>query len=191
MDGCVAINDHGGNYWRHGSPNADRDDIWLEYFSDPDGEELPTSERLEDIRKEKEECPLCCSKCGSVQLMPKTGRCYNCGHDMRGKQSRVVIQRDGSLIEVTGLPVKPRREVKTKDMQDAWSRAYWASKRVGGKLYGHSFAQLRGMIASGHFGGFEKLRGQFPSEGLPFTPKNSVDWYRKTTDVPAMNLYQP
>ncbi len=187
----TVINDHGGNYWRHGSPNADRDDIWLEFFNDPDGESLPTDERMENIRKEKEECPLCCPKCGSVQLMPKTGRCYNCSHDLRKKNGRVVIQRDGSLLEVTGLPVKPRREVKTKDMQEAWSRAYWASKRVGGKLYGHSFAQLRGMIASGHFSGFEKLRGQFPSEGLPFTPKSSVDWFRSTKDVPAMNLYQP
>ena len=186
----VVINDHGGSHWRHGSPNADRDDIWRKYFHDPDGETLPTDVRMEEMRTGKEECPLCCQSCGSVQLMPKTGRCYKCNHDLRGKRSRFVIQRDGSLVEVTGLPVKPRREVKTKDMQDAWSRAFWAAKRPGGKLENHSFAQLRGMIASGHFSGFEKLRGQFPGEGTKFTPKNSADWFRVVKNVPMFDLHQ-
>lgn len=186
----VAINCHGGNFWRHGSPNADRDDIWRKYFHDPDGETLPTDVRIEEIKTGKEECPLCCPSCGSVQMMPKTGRCYKCNTDLRGKRSRFVIQRDGELVEVTGLPVKPRREVKTKDMQDAWSRAFWAAKRPGGKLKDHSFAQLRGMIASGHFSGFEKLRGQFPGEGTKFTPKSAVDWFRRVQDVPMFELHQ-
>lgn len=186
----VCVNDHGANYFRHGSPNADRDDIWRKYFHDPDGETLPTDVRMEELRTGKEECPLCCPSCGSVQLMPKTGRCYKCNHDLRGKRSRFVIQRDGELVEVTGLPVKPRREVKTKDMQDAWSRAFWAAKKPGGKLKDYSFAQLRGMIASGHFGGFEKLRGQFPGEGTKFTPKSAVTWFRKVQDVPMYELYQ-
>ena len=186
----VVINDHGGSHWRHGSPNADRDDIWRKYFHDPDGETLPTDVRMEEMRTGKEECPLCCQSCGSVQLMPKTGRCYKCNHDLRGKRSRFVIQRDGSLVEVTGLPVKPRREVKTKDMQDAWSRAFWAAKRPGGKLKDYSFAQIRGMIASGHFSGFEKLRGQFPGEGTKFTPKNTPDWFRRIQDVPMFELHQ-
>ncbi len=186
----VAINDHGGNYWRHGSPNADRDETWREYFHDPDGETLPTDVRMEELRTGKEECPICCPNCGSVQMMPKIGRCYKCHHDLRGKSSRFVIQRDGELREVTGLPVKPRREVKTKDMQDAWSRAFWAAKRPGGKLKDYSFAQIRGMIASGHFSGFEKLRGQFPGEGTKFTPKNAVGWFRKIQDTPMYELHQ-
>ena len=186
----LTVLDHGGNFWRFGSPNADRHHLFAEYFDDPDGARLAKEERLENIRQEKEECPVACPMCGSVQLAMKTGLCYNCNHDMRGKHKRFVIQRDGKLIEVTGIPVKPRRESKSPDMQKAWSSAYWASKRKGGKLYGYSFAQLRGMIASGHFRGFEHLRGQWVSSEAAFTPKRAADWFRATCDVPSMSLNQ-
>lgn len=185
----ASILDHGGNAWRFGSPNADRHHLFAEYFDDPDGARLAKETRLEDIRQEKEECPVTCPKCGSVQILMKTGKCYNCEHDLRGKQQRFVIQRDGKLIELTGLPVKPRREVRTQDMVRAWTSAYWAAKRPGSKLHGYTFAQLRGMIASGHFRGFEKLRGQWPGRGLPFTPMSSTDWFRSVSDVPAMSLH--
>lgn len=185
----LTINDHGGSFWRFGSPNADRHSLIAEFFDDPDGNRIATESRLEDIRQQKEECPISCPKCGSVQILMKTGKCYSCEHDLRGKQQRFVIQRDGTLIELTGLPVKPRREVRTQDMVRAWTSAYWAAKRPQSKLYGYTFAQLRGMIASGHFRGFEKLRGQWPGEGLPFTPKSSSTWFRPVCDVPAMSLH--
>lgn len=187
-NGKVAI--IGNSYWRFGSPNADRHHIFAEYFDDPDGARIAKEARLEAIRQEKEECPISCPKCGSVQLAMKTGLCYNCNHDLRGKTKRFVIQRDGKLVEVTGLPVKPRKQVKSPDMMDAWARAYWASKRKGGKLYGHTFAQLRGMIASGNFGGFEHLRGQWVAPGVALTPKDPATWFRKTCDVPSMLLNQ-
>jgi len=186
----ATILDHGGNAWRFGSPNADRHPIFAEYFDDPDGARIAKEARLEAIRQEKEECPIACPKCGSVQLAMKTGLCYNCNHDLRGKSKRFVIQRDGQLIEVTGLPVKPRKQVRSPDMVDAWARAYWASKRKGGKLYGHTFAQLRGMIASGNFGGFEHLRGQWVANDAAMTPKDPSGWFRKTCDVQSMMLNQ-
>lgn len=186
-NGKVAI--IGNSFWRHGSPNADRHDLIAEFFDDPDGNRIASETRLEDIRQEKEDCPVSCPKCGSVQILMKTGKCYSCEHDLRGKQQRFVIQRDGKLIELTGLPVKPRREVRTQDMVRAWTSAYWAAKRPGSKLHGYTFAQLRGMIASGHFRGFEKLRGQWPAAGLPFTPKDSTSWFRSVSDVPSMKLH--
>ena len=184
------ILDQGGNFWRHGSPNADRHGLIAEFFDDEDGNRLASESRLEGIRQEKEECPVSCPMCGSVQLAMKTGLCYNCSHDLRGKNKRFVIQRDGKLMEVTGLPVKPRRQTRSPDMLQAWSAAYWASKRVGSKLYGRSFAQLRGMIASGSFRGYEHLRGQWIANDAPFTPKKVTDWYRSTKDIPSMSLFQ-
>lgn len=182
----VIINDHGGCYWRMGSPNADRHKIWKEYFSDPDGETIPIDVRLENIRQGVEECPLCCPMCGAVQMMPRTGHCYKCNHDLRGKRSRFVIQRDGKLIEVTGLPVKLRRETSSDEMLEAWTRSFWAARK---SKKARSLAQARGMIASGHFPNFEHLAGQYPKPGMRFTPISNVDWFRSAKEVPFSSLH--
>ena len=185
MDKCI-INDHGGNWWRHGSPNADRDDLWREYFHDPKGEQRVTDVRMERIRQEKEAIAINCPKCGAVMMQTRDGRCYRCNEDLRKKRARLVIQRDGTLIDVTGLPVKPRREVHSPAMEQAWEKAYWIASR---SKNGMSFAQARGYIASGQMKGFEQFAGQFPPAGLPLMPKEERRWFDLVSDVPKTELY--
>lgn len=185
MDHAI-IQDHGGNYWRHGSPNADRDDVWREFFDDPKGEQRVTDVRMERIRQEKEEVPLNCPVCGAVMLKTIGGKCYKCGTDMRGKRSRRVIERDGSLVEVTGLPVKERRVSLTPRMEAAWKRAYSMALRSKNKM---TFAQARGFIASGKLHGFEDQVGRYPADNLPFMPKSERDWFSVVADVPKDRLY--
>ena len=184
MDDAVIL-DHGGNWWRHGSPNADRDDLWREYFHDPKGEQRVTDVRMERIRQEKEEIAINCPKCGAVMMRTKDGRCYRCNEDLRKKRARLVIQRDGTLIDVTGLPVKPRREVLTPAMEKAWERAYWSAFKGGER----TFAQARGFIASGKMKGFEQFAGQFPPPGLKLMPRDERDWFSVVKDVPKERLY--
>jgi len=184
MKSCT-INDHGGNWWRHGSPNADRDDLWREYFHDPKGEQRVTDVRQERVRQEKEEVAINCPKCGAVMMQTKGGRCYRCDEDLRKKRARLVIQRDGSLIDVTGLPIKPRREVSSPDMEKAWEKAFWIASK-NGKM---TFAQARGFIASGQMRGFEKFAGQYPPPGLKLMPKDDRDWFNVVADVPKDRLF--
>jgi len=184
MKTCI-INDHGGNWWRHGSPNADRDDLWREYFHDPKGEQKVTDVRIERVWQEKEEVAINCPKCGAVMMRTKGGRCYRCDEDLRKKRARLVIQRDGSLIDVTGLPIKPRREVSSPDMEKAWEKAFWIASK-NGKM---TFSQARGFIASGQMRGFEKFAGQFPPPGLRLMPKDDRDWFSLVKDVPKERLH--
>lgn len=183
---CLTINDHGGNYWRHGSPNQDRHHLWAEYFHDPDSETIITDIRMEQMRSQREEVPLCCPQCGSVQLASSTGRCYQCDHDMRKKQSRFVVQRDGTLVELTGAPVKPRREVKSLEMEDAMKRCFWATLK---KNSGRTFSGMRGWIASGQFDAFSNLGGCFPARGTKWTPMDDADWFRDPQRVDPERIH--
>lgn len=184
MDHCILL-DHGGNWWRHGSPNADRDDVWRDYFHDPKGEQHVTDVRMERIRQEKEEIAINCPKCHAVMMRTNDGRCYKCNEDLRKKRSRLVIQRDGSLIDVTGLPVKKRRVVDTPEMHQAWVKAVHMAER---SKKGMTFAQARGFIASGQLRGFEHLAGQWPPNNLPLMPKDDRNWFDLVSDVPKQRL---
>lgn len=181
----VIINDHGGCWYRHGSPNANRDDIWREYFYDDI--RVPTDVRREHLRTGREPTPINCPKCGAVQQMPRSGRCYNCNADLRHKRVRTVIQRNGRLIEVTGLPYKPRRVSETPEMIRAWQKAYWiCAKSQRGKAW--TFAQARAMITSGHLAGYEHLAGLCPPDNLKFMPKREKDWFMPVRDVRREDL---
>lgn len=185
MDHAMIL-DHGGNWWRHGSPNADRDRLWMEYFQDPDGERLITDVRMEEIRKNKtEEQPVNCPQCGSIQNMPRSGKCYSCGLDLRGKRTRKVIQRDGKLVDVTGLPVSQRRINHTPRMEQAWTKGVFAARKNGEM----TFSQVRGWIASGRMRGFEDLAGQYPPENIRLSPMNARDWFSPVVDVSMDRLH--
>jgi superfamily II DNA or RNA helicase len=186
---CV-ITDHGGNWWRHPSPNADMEDIWRQYYRCGSAKEV-TDERMDALRngEESQGDPLTkevgyeCPACHAVQDFPRNGNCYSCGFDMKGKRRRTVIQRDGSLQEVTTLPVKRARKANLPDVAAAFERAYWAAKRKNA-----SFRQAAAWIQTGHMRGFEHLRGCQIPKNLPFMPANRADMSRLVQSVPMNQL---
>lgn len=167
----VLLQDHGGNWWRHGSPNADRD--WQTCFNT--SVRVVTDLRLERIREQKEDPGIVCIKCGAVQKWPRSGRCYQCDFDMKGKRSRIILQADGSLKEVEGAILKPRRIRVMPDTQRKWTSMYHRMRNAD-----RTFRQAEGLFAVENY--------YYPPRDLPLMPVNDTDWFRKIRDVPNSDL---
>jgi hypothetical protein len=187
-NGKVAI--IGNSWWRHPSPNADMEDIWRQYYRAGSAKEV-TDERMDALRnaQENQADPLTkevgyeCPNCHAVQDFPRHGNCYACGHDMKGKRRRTVIQRSGELKEVTGLPIKRAKQANLPDVAAAFERAYWAAKKKKA-----SFRQAAAWIQTGHLRGFEHLKGCQIPKNLPFMPANRADMSRMVNSVPMADL---
>jgi len=166
----VILQDHGGNWWRHGSPNADRE--WETYFDLP--ERIATDHRLEKIRtgEDGEREPICCPQCGVIctpEVWSRNRKCPQCGYQAATRK-RPVLQHDGTLKELENARLKPRRVRSKPDTGKLWERMYQRMKRAG-----KTFSQARGL--------FCHENGYFPPGGLPRMPLNSLDWHRKVQDV--------
>lgn len=160
----VTIQDHGGNWWRHGSLNANR--IWeLDYT-----EAIVQGMRQEELRGKSQREPIRCPKCAKIIL---TNKC-SCGFEVT-KKSRPVIMEDGSLKEHGGDIFKPRRVNNRHDTEAIWKRIYYRSRNAK-----RTFRQAEGL--------FVYENGYWPPRDLPLMPKNERDWYRRVSDVPKDNL---
>jgi superfamily II DNA or RNA helicase len=170
----VVIQDHGGNWWRHGSLNADRlwhltdtnaslaarrDDRLRDYMGDPS----------EPVERE----PTRCSACGMVLA----GRICQCGQDMtKYKRSRIVVQHDGTLKEMLGDIYTPKKIAQGDAAIQKWIKVYWRASKSG-----MSFRHAAGLYAS-------ENGWRYPSPKFPLMPRNTVDWYRRISDVPRSEL---
>lgn len=165
----VILQDHGGNYWRHGSPNADRD--WREIYTlNP---AIVASLRAERMREGKEPDPIRCPECGSVRAGGV--KCHVCGFQ-HTKSVRKVIQTDGTLKVMEGPVMKPRQVKLKANTEQLWKAAYHRIKRTGG-----TFSQARGLFCHEQF--------YFPPENLPLMPKRDIDWFRKIGEVAPSELH--
>jgi len=162
------VQDHGGNWWRHGSLNADRD--WVLGLTN----NKAVGERAERLREKKEEEPVSCPSCGKVR---QSGReCPSCGFVAHTK-SRMVVQVDGSLKEAKGDVFKPRRISLKSDTQKIWEQCYYRMKRAG-----RTFRQAEALFyVENHY---------YPPRNLELMPKNDGDWFSKVKDVPKERLIQ-
>ncbi len=160
----VLWQDHGGNYWRHGSPNADRD--WQEVFRATERD--ITEKRAESMREHKEPEPIVCPQCGAVRM--KNPACHKCGF-MQTKKSRHVIQKDGKLKEMYGDIFRPRKVKAAPDAAKLFEREYYRAKHCS-----HNFNQA--------YASFYRTHGYWPERNLPLMPVDSLDWSRKVVDVP-------
>ena len=173
---CI-IQDHGGNWHRHGSANADRDwdltmtpamysGLRLDQWKHPKpGEKPPPQPTV---------CPQCFRVIDGGKLMP--GFTCPCGFylDARRK-SRPVIQVDGELAFVEGDVYLPQRTAYKPNTQTEWQKVYYRCKNAG-----MTFRQAEGL--------FYQLHHYFPPRTLPLMPKHERDWYRNVGDIKPQDL---
>lgn len=164
--GHCTIQDHGGNWWRHGSLNADRD--WSLGLTN----HRVVSERLERMREKKEPEPITCAQCGKVR--PNGATCPACGF-VAHNRSRMVVQVNGTLKPVSGDILKPRRVATKPDTQQLWEKMYYRFKRAN-RTFNQAYAYF---FVENHY---------YPPKNLPMMPVNSGDWYAKIGDVPRESL---
>lgn len=168
----VVIQDHGGNWHRHGSLNADRH--WK--LSD-------TASGLAQLREERFRCgeekePRRCPQCSRIVNGPK---CF-CGEEFHGRYSRPVVQSDGQLVLVEGDVFKPRKTAKPDAeewMVKDWKKTYWQFRNS--KENKKTFKDAANYYASKHY-------GVWPSTLWPFMPREAADWLRYVCDVEMHRL---
>lgn len=165
----VVMQDHGGNWWRHGSPNADR--IWILGWD----ANRYAEERAKSIREKKEPEPIMCVNCGAIRLKGPT--CATCGYTTPVK-SRAVVQKDGKLRLIKGDIFKERQTVQRDNTEKLWDGFYYSAKNS--KRSNLTFGQVYGLFVRQHH--------YWPPKNLPNMPKESVDWHARVKDVPRENL---
>lgn len=118
----VVIQDHGGNFHRHGSLNADR--VWKL------GDTRQSREKADRHAKESGQkdqgmvCPSCRRVCTTPQWQIKKC-CPFCGFKFQASV-RMVIQTGGKLKRMHGNPVKVKRVYA--EAQKAWDSVYYPAK---------------------------------------------------------------
>lgn len=167
----VLITDHGGNYWRHGSPNIDRD--WKRWWNLP--EKAVSEWHLERIRDGKEQEPIRCPNCSTER---RTGiTCPKCNHTHE-KSKRKVVMEDGRIIELDGDLVKPRKITMKPNTQRDWDKFFFAY--VKGKK-DQTFNQM--------YAYFQHEKHYAPPRDLPNMPMRPEHWYMRVCDVDRHHLY--
>lgn len=167
-DRCV-VQDHGGNWWRHGSLNSDRE--WKLEYTD----RIVAGMREQRIREKKEPEPICCPKCHQLRLAGPN--CLNCGHRHTTK-SRLVLQKNGTMREMAGDIFRKRRLLSPSEkVLSDWCgrvKAVQGSKKP--TVQRMTFSQLETSFARDH-------NWQYPPRGLPMMPVKESDWYRPVSSV--------
>jgi superfamily II DNA or RNA helicase len=168
----VTVQDHGGNWWRHGSLNADR--LW----SLDDTASSVYGLRAERLRSGKSNEPRRCPYCSRII----TRRNCFCGYIVPegAKRSRPVVTEDGSLTEMVGDIFAPRSVCKRPDGPKLWEKMYHRSCTKKGD---RTFNAAMALFAM-------ENNWQWPSREWPLMPREDVDLFRHVADVPRERLIQ-
>lgn len=171
-DHCT-IQDHGGNWHRHGSLNDDRE--W----------ELDCTAgtvygvRAERLRSKKEKEPCRCPNCNRVWT-GASQRC-SCGYLLeKCKRSRMVAQSDGTLKEMYGDVFRPRRVCTEPNGPELWKRMFFRSISERGAK---TFNQAMALFAV-------ENDWRWPDKSWPYMPTDERDYFRLCADVPREKLVQ-
>lgn len=171
----ATIQDHGGNYWRHGSLNADRD-----WFLDQTSQ-MAAGVRYKRFRDKKDKEPFCCPQCHRVWTRGTTcSKAHGgCGYELGiRKKSRPVVTSEGMLREAVGDIFRPRRTTTFVNLIDAWRQIYYRSRSY---KKGRTFNAAMGLFA-------HENEGWFPDPTWPLMPRFDRDFYRLVRDVPEDRL---
>jgi len=170
---CVTIQDHGGNWWRHGSLNEDRH--WeLAYTPD-----IASSIRSDGLRKTGGE-PFLCPSCRRVWAGGRTCNVARggCGFEFPRIKSRPVLTSEGILKEQVGDIFRPHRICKVPEGPKRWERMYWRSRSVKGSK---TFAAAMALFAQENY-------WQWPDPAWPLMPVQEIHKYWLVKDVPMDQL---
>jgi superfamily II DNA or RNA helicase len=164
----VSIQDHGGNWRRHGSLNHDRE--WSLAFS----AKALMQQREADYRDPDAppllQEPQVCERCKAVVVRPP---CLACGHDWPpAARTRDVVQVDGTLVRVTGKMFRPFTTQFKADTVAKWRSVYFRCKNTKKVMTFHSA-----------YGLFFHLHGYYPPKNLPWMPTDRWDWGREVRKV--------
>ncbi len=166
----VTLQDHGGNWWRHGSLNADR--RWCL----GDTARIVSGLREERMRSRADREPIRCPRCG---LILGGSKCLGCGFVLTGSaKSRPVVQADGSLKEMHGDVFQPRRISQKPNGPQLWERMYHRSRTGKGQ---RTFRAAMALFAQENNWGY-------PDPSWPLMPVDPVDWFKLVKDVPRERL---
>jgi superfamily II DNA or RNA helicase len=165
----VVLQDHGGNWWRHGSLNADR-----EWNLDWDCPRI-AAQREDRMRAKKDKEPWRCRECAAIN---QGRRCTQCGHEPVGKKSRPVMTTEGSLKEMVGDIFRPRRISQRLDGPKVWEKMYWRSRTQKGEK---TFRQAMALFAA-------ENNWCWPDPKWPLMPKYEDHSYRLVKDVAMTDL---
>ena len=167
----VTIQDHGGNWWRHGSLNSDR--IWsLRHTS-----QIVFRQRADRIRNGGEKEPFRCPGCGKIWV---SARLCTCGYELAGrKRPRPVITTDGKITLLQGHPFRPRVEYASPDGPGTWKRMYFAARQP---KWNATFRMAMAYFAQKH-------DWHWPQRNWPFMPVDDEDLDRRVADVDVKTLY--
>ena len=140
------LQDHAGAYFRHGSPNQNRD--WKLGDTDKSIARATWQARRNGTEPE----PIRCPKCGGERRCgPK---CLHCGHE-HSRSVRIVRFEDGTLKEVKGNHIKKRRRVSSDQQQ--WTSCLYAGANAG-------------MTVGQAIGWFHQKTGKWPTSDLKPCP---------------------
>lgn len=173
------IQDHGGNWWRWGSLNSDRE------WSLSDTSNMLAGIRVDRFRDKSAKEPFLCPNCKMVWSEVGGGMvCQRelggCGHRIEHqKKVRAVVQVDGSMKEMHGDIYKSRTVAKFPGAVDVWIKMYHRSLRGKGVK---TFRAAEALYA------YEN-KWQWPSRTWPYMPREYPDFFRLVPDVPRDRLY--
>lgn len=164
----VIIQDHAGNFWRHGSPMEDR--AWEEYFQMTHAQSSEI--RRKKIEKGEVQNPIVCPKCNLVRR--SGSKCPKCGFSHTNNR-RMVIQQNGELRALAGPPITKINTKVKSDTEAQWVRCFYRcrnSKRTVNQAYAL----------------FVYEQGYHPPKTLKYMPKDDIDWYERIHRIPLEKL---
>lgn len=176
----VTLQDHGGNWHRHGSLNTDR--VWRLRDTDRLLAQLRHDRMTGDDGDPPEPEPFLCPSCKAVvklrgSVVGRTVHCVTCGYEFDfTRRSRPVFQSDGELVEHPGAIFERKRVETRPDSHKKWKSMFWRARKDGTM----TFNQAAGL--------FWRENGYHPPRDLPLMPFETIDWYMPVAKVAFQSL---
>lgn len=164
----VVIQDHGGNWWRHGSLNADR------HWELTRTAAMISGMREERFRAKVDREPARCPQCARII----GGLSCPCGYkiELGTPKSRPVVMADGTLKQMRGDIFQPRRVAKDPKLKDVWIQMYYRSRNAD-----RTFRAAEALFA-------KENNWQWPDRLWPLMPIDSLDFFKDVKAVPVERL---
>lgn len=170
LPGFVTVQDHGGNFYRFGLPDEDRE------WDLSRGAAEQQFVRQEQMRTGQAPEPIVCPRCFHIRQVGS--ECPQC-HFVGGRSTRRIVQRDGSIKEVSGKIFKQRKKAED-DLRDDWVSCFWASRKKGTRTW----QQVAAYWALQH-------NNRWPQPDWPGVPTRVIDKVRRIDRIETRYLQLP